>query len=207
MEAEPRGWLARVAAFVPAPVRWLVRNEVDLVHTLWLVLRRTTVAPPGARVFPYGADQAAVFGVIAVLTLVEIVPVHFLVPWPWLRVTLLVLGAYGFLWAVGYYQGWRRHPHHVVDGDLVLRSGPGASVTVPVDAVTRTGRTRTSWDRRGIRVQDDGALTVTPTGETTAWLETADRWEVEVAGEVLRGPTVHLAADDPDALLAAVSPR
>jgi hypothetical protein len=197
------GW-GRLSRAVPSPLRWLVRNEVSLLRTYWLVVRRTREVPPGSPAFPYAGEQAPVFGVIAVLTLVEVVPVHFLVPWAWLRTVLLVLGVYGFLWAVGYYQGWRRRPHHLTDGVLVLRSGPGTAVGIPVTAIVRSGRGRRTWDRRGVRLQDEGTVTVTHSGETTAWVETSPGWALDVHGERVHGPTVHFTADDPSALVEAV---
>ena len=117
---------------VPAPVLWILRHEASMITTWWLVVRRTRDVPAGAVPFSYGREQLPLFATIASVSVIEIVPIHLLVPWPWLRVVLLVLSVYGALWIVAFYQGFRRRPHYVTDDRMVLRCGTTATVEVAV---------------------------------------------------------------------------
>ncbi|QCB49934.1 hypothetical protein E5720_07475 [Rhodococcus sp. PAMC28707] len=86
--------------------RW-VRGRTDVPqHGLALVAHQGTLAIPTA------------FGVA---TLVELVVLHLVLPWPWLRLLLAVVSIWSLVALLGSIAIHRVHPHYVTDTRLVLR--------------------------------------------------------------------------------------
>lgn len=70
------------------------------------------------------------------LIVVETAALHLLVPWPTVRLVLVILSLYSLLWVVGFIAGFTVHPHLLSNDTLTLRHGPRVSVAIPTDAIT-----------------------------------------------------------------------
>lgn len=62
-------------------------------------------------------------------TVIEIVVLHLLLPWMWLRVSLAVVSVWSLVALFGYLAIHRTHPHYLTDRSLALRQS-GAVVAV-----------------------------------------------------------------------------
>lgn len=189
---------------VPAPVLWILRHEASMITTWWLVVRRTRDVPPGAVPFSYGREQLPLFATIASVSVIEIVPIHLLVPWPWLRVVLLVASLYGAVWIIGFYQGLRRRPHYVTDDDLMLRCGPSGIVTVPLAEIASGQRKAAHWSSSGVQFPDEHDVAVSYSGETNVRLELRSGARVTADGVTRPAGAVHFMVDGPVALLSVI---
>ena len=84
------------------PVRRTARFLVDLEVTVWVSLARWVTrrpdVPAGARPVGYSRLVTPVLCLWIFASAAEIPLVHVLVPWEWLRLSLLVVGVWGVLW-------------------------------------------------------------------------------------------------------------
>ncbi len=103
------------------PVR-LAAGEARTLRALWLTARRRT-DPPGGVLLTYGRGLAGTVVAFVVVTAVETVVLHLLVPVDWLRDLLLVLSLYGLVAVLGLVLSRTAYPHHVARGRLHLRCG------------------------------------------------------------------------------------
>lgn len=177
------------------------------VRALWLaVRRRDDGVGPGAVAFGCADGAGLTTGALAVLATVELVVVHLVVPWPAVRTGLLVVGVWSLLLVVGSWAGLRHHPHVLTEQGLLLRCGAAPSVEVPwhaVAAVRRVAAHEPAWpavvgSRLHLPVHGSTGLLVELSGPVPAVLRSGRTVEVD---------SIAFAADDPGALLAAVSAR
>ena len=188
----------RAAAFEAAGWRSLAR---------W-VLRRPD-AGPGDAAFAYHGPLLAPIVVILVLSIIEVVALDLLVPWPspWLRVVLLVLGVWGAVLVLGMLAGVIVHPHTTGPSGLRVRHGAGLDVRIPWDVVAGARRVRRSRDGRTVQV-DGATLYVVVSNQTT--VEVTLNRPVTVAlteGRTAEITEIRFHADDAAGLVAAVRAR
>lgn len=123
------GFLDRLEAEEP-----LLRPAVSELRTFQslglLILGRRRV-PAGAEPFGYTKGTMTFPLVMVALSLVELVVVHILVPWHWLRIVLLVLTVWGVLFILGFFASRIVHPHFIANGALTLRWGQQTVLTAP----------------------------------------------------------------------------
>lgn len=114
-----------------------------MIRSLWLWCRgNIDGAGEGVSTFGYTAGTAAVPVAFLVASVVEAVALHLLVPWPWLRVVLLVLTAASVV-AVACWSAARAvHPHLVTSEKLTLRSGRATVLTIDRGHIVRVVATR-----------------------------------------------------------------
>ena len=203
-----------LAVLLPRPLARLAALEPRLWYCLgrWLARRGRRTAEAE---FPY--HRRSLVGAILIVALltapVEILFFELVIPWPWLRLLLLVAAIYSFVWLLGFYASLVVLPHRLEPGALHLRYGALAEGRIPYAAIAAAERARRSapGGRDGARVADEGgarALYLAVGGRTDLTLRL--REPQTFCG--LRGPTppvetVHLATDDPDRLLRALAER
>jgi hypothetical protein len=191
-------WLRRAARLAAGTWRSIAR---------WIA--RRPAVPARAVPFPYHQQLVAPAVVIAVLSVIEVVAVDVLVPWPWptLRVAVLVAGVWGAVLTVGMGVGSVVYPHLVAPTGLRVRAGAGLDLLVPWEDITDVRRVRR--DHAGIRAArvDDGVLSV-GVGNATTVAVTLKR---PLTAGLPQGPVevtaVHLHADDAAGLVSAVRAR
>jgi hypothetical protein len=190
-----------------ALVRWAVEFEMAGWRSLgrWLLRRPDVVA--GDTPFGYHGPMLAPMIVITVVSALEVVVVDLLLPWPSLRVALLVVGVWGTVLMLGLLAGVLVHPHAVGTDGLRIRHGARLDVRIPWDAVAAVRRVRRSRD--GGSVQLDGTtLHVVVSGQTT--VEVALRRPVTVTlpgGRSAEIAEVRFYADDAAGIVSAAGAR
>ena len=187
-------------------LRLAVTFEVGIWRSLARWVRRRPDVPAGSDAFPYASAASPVLWTFIVLSAVEIPLVDWLLPWPSLRIALLVVGVYGLLWMLGLLAAMHVYPHTVDDAGLRARSGFSTDVRVSWDAIAAVRvRRRSVEGSRSVVVAEDG-------GRRAVSLAVVASTQVDVE---LRTPLVlplartggqpvdelRLAADDPAALV------
>src|SRR5579885_468124 len=171
-----------LVVFVPRKVARLLVLELQLWDCLllWIFRRRR----PTASDFSY--HKNSIFGVMLIACFlsapIEILLFELLIPWPWLRLTLLIASLYTLFWVLGYYAALVVRPHRLEDEHLRLRSGLFVDERLPYVALDRVAREqRTVKKRQGLSLSAD---------QTTAFLSMDGKTDVTlhlVTPQRLRG--------------------
>jgi hypothetical protein len=98
------------------------------------VIRRPSV-PRDVEPFGYSQVVAPVMWLWIFASAVEMVVVHLLIPWPTVRIILLVISAWGLIWMIGFLASIKVHPHLVGDATLRVRHGTSVDIAVPWESV------------------------------------------------------------------------
>jgi hypothetical protein len=81
-----------------------------------------------------------------VVSAVELVVVHVLLPWDTVRLVADVLGVWGLVWMLGLAASYSVRPHVVGESGLRVRLGHRVDLTVPWEAVATIGVRERSRD-------------------------------------------------------------
>lgn len=191
-------------AVLPRPVAFLVRQEVRMLGALIDGIRRRRDAAPGDRLLTYGGRLRGILGFMIGITIFELAIVEFLVPWTWLRWTLLILGVYGLIWVLGFAASAYTRPHLLDSGRLRLRMTTYADITVPLGTVSQVGGGGIASHQRDVEV-GDGKLAVSVFGLSNMSLTFAEPVDVDCGKEGRHAVrVVRFYADDPKAATAAI---
>lgn len=198
-----------LAAVLPRPIARIVGLEPLILACLWRWVRGRK--PAGPHVFPYARrSPLGALVIVVLLTLpVEILLIELLLPWAWLRWLLLIGALYAALWLAGLYASLQVLPHQAEPRGLRLHYGLFNMALVPWQAI-ESAVADGSKPPRG----DDGLRLNAARGQ--AWLVAGGRTDVRlelrapVTIERVRGATppirtLHIAADDPEALVRAIA--
>lgn len=206
-------WLALengLATLLPHPLARVAVLEPKLWYCLirWIARRRM-----GADGFGY--QRRALIGpilLLAILTLpAETFAIARLVPWPWLRLALLIGSVYSLFWMAGFYASLWVLPHRFVGNALQVHFGAFAEATIPLEAIEQVVR-----ERRSTPNGRDG-LNLSPQ-RTTAYLAVGGRTDVTlhlaqpISVQGLRGPTppvlcLAVACDQPERFASEIARR
>ncbi|WP_219416802.1 hypothetical protein [Pseudonocardia nigra] len=190
-----------------ALVRRAARYEAATWRSLarWL-LRRPDVGPADTG-FAYRGPQVAPMLVMLAVSMIDVVAVDLLVPWPWLRPVLLVIGVWGTLEVLGMLAAITIHPHVVGAAGLRIRNGVSLDVHIPWDAVAGVRRVRRTRDGRGVQL-DGSTLHVVVADQTTVEVTLARPLPVTLPRNRTAEITeVRLHADDAAGFVAAARAR
>lgn len=113
-------------------VVWEARAWGDLRR----LLRGMEVVPEGAVALPDRRGMWQLPAMFSVAIIIEIVAVELLLPWPWLRIALLILSLYSLPLLWGITAARAVHPHYLDDEELVLRSGRTVVARIPRASVS-----------------------------------------------------------------------
>lgn len=167
----------------------------------WLA-RRPDV-PPGAAAFSYLGAISPVLWTFVVLSAVELVALHLVLPWPAVRLVADVLGVWGLVWMLGFRAGFAMHPHAVGPAGLRIRQGAGTDLTVPWEAVGSVAvRERTRNSSGGVQ-RDGDVLHVVVASRTNVDVQLRRPLAYQ-DGEVTG---LRFLADDPRGLVARARDR
>lgn len=194
-------------------VWWFVRFEAGLWRSLFLLAaRRRDGVRPGVSPFTYHRTLTAVWLPLTAVSAVEVAAVHLAVSWPPARYALLLLGSWGLLLMCGVWVSYVVRPYLVADDGVRVRHGLSRDLRLPWSAIASVaGQTTRSWANPGI-----GAVTTVQgrrlgylvTGETRVVLRLVTPLTVPAGrGRTAEVDEIHLGADDPDGLLAALQLR
>jgi hypothetical protein len=166
-------------------VRRAVAFEVNLYRSLFRWVTRRPDVPPGAAAFPYVGAVATLLWAFVIVSAIELVAVHLLLPWETIR---------------------------LVDGSGVhIRYGHSTDIVVPLDAIAGVaGKLRSPASSKTIQLDREErgtVLSVVMGGQTNVELTLGRPLEVTLR----KGPETVVAirfhADDARGLVARVRER
>lgn len=200
-----------LSLFVPRRAARLIVLEPRLWACLgrWVFRRHR----PGETDFRYhGRSILGAFLILITLTTpVEIFLLELLLPWAWLRWLLLFAAVYGLLWLYGLYASLVVLPHRLEPDHLQVRYGHLNEATIPYDLIADVRAERRKAPRGGDGLQtspEEHAVYLAVGGRTDLTLTLRE----PVTVDALWNPpppvsTIHIAADRPDRMLAALNER
>ncbi len=182
-----------------------VRFEAALWWSLLLfVTGRRDGLRPGVTTVGYHRAATGLFVLLLVSSAVEVPALHLIVPWPPVRLALLVLGVWGVTFAAGLWASYVVRPYLVSTQGVRLRHGPVHDVRISWAQIAEVRqRTVRTWAKPGFGTAvtvEDGRLGYVVHGETNVVLLLAE--PIDVGGAAVT--EVHVGADDPAALAAAL---
>jgi len=174
------------------------------------VARRPDV-PADAAPFAYVGAVAVLLWAFIVLSALELVVLHVLLPWETVRIVADILGVWGLTWMLGLAASLTVHPHLVDDSGLRVRYGAGTDITVPWDAVARVGvRERSRDGSRTLQLDRDGqdsVLNVVVASRTNVDLTLRRPLVVPVRSDDESVTEIRLYVDDARGLVRLVRER
>lgn len=117
--------------------------ELRLYRSLFRWMTRRPVVP-SADVEAIGYSQAVtpVMWLWIFASAIEMVVVHLLIPWPAVRIILLVVSAWGLIWMVGFLASLKVYPHLLGASTLRVRHGASVDITIPWDSIASVAARR-----------------------------------------------------------------
>lgn len=111
--------------------------ELNIYKSLlrWL-LRRPSI-PAGFEPVGYAQLATPVLALWIFGSALELPLVHLLVPWPAVRIPLLIIGVWGLLWMLGVLAGLRSYPHLFGPDTLRIRNGALHDIVLPWKAIAQ----------------------------------------------------------------------
>jgi len=141
---------------VLALTRRAIAFEIAQYRSLFRWVSGRPDVPTGAVPFAYIGAISALLWVFVVVSAIELVALHLLIPWETIRLLADILSLWGLIWMFGFMAGFKVHPHLVTDAGLRIRTGSGHDIAVPWDAVEAvTLRERTLDKSRTLHVDRD----------------------------------------------------
>lgn len=186
----------------------LLRRAAELEATMWAslfrwILRRPRATEPGARTFGYTRTVAPVLFAFIGVSAVELPVLHFLLPWPTVRLIADIVSVYGLIWMFGLLASLRVNPHIVAASGLRLRGGGGLDVTIPWDYVASVRAANRSQPGKDIQV-NEGVLAIGVLKQTSVDVVFGQPTILELPkGDTEPVTELRFAADEPGALVAA----
>lgn len=187
-----------------------VVTEIRAFGSLWLVVARKRQVPSGAIPFGYTKGTMTFPLVMVVLSLAELVIVHILVPWDWLRIVLLILTIWGVLFILGFFATRIVHPHFITNEALHVRWGYSTVLATPLtNIVSATPHVNHAHTQPHV---EDERLILTQFQSTNVLIRFVE--PVAAAAPVskkkkpadFQATEVQLYVDDPDAFLQTLQP-
>jgi hypothetical protein len=113
----------------------VVMFEVRLYVSLVRWLARRPAVPRDVEAFGYSQVVAPVMWLWIFASAAEMVVVHLLIPWPIVRIIVLVISAWGLIWMIGFLASIKVHPHLVGPASLRVRHGSSVDIAVPWESI------------------------------------------------------------------------
>jgi hypothetical protein len=101
---------------------------------MWI---RGKTDPGNGLVFTASAGVLTMPVAFAAATLIEVVVLHLVLPWVWLKIVLAVISLWSLVLLAAFIAGDVVHPHYLSGGVLVLRRSGKVVAKVPVNHITR----------------------------------------------------------------------
>lgn len=147
-----------VKEYIPAPVFRAMQIESRMFRSVCLFFARKTDLSSGAEEIPYGKDWRVTGVFLAVIAFVEIVSmdmvcVHFAGACSAIRILVLVLSVYGFVWCLGFVVGSKTMPCYAVEEGIVLRCGIMHRVEIPWECVSSVCLKKVELEKRSCLIR------------------------------------------------------
>ncbi len=209
--AEGDRWKAletSLSRLMPTKAARLVLMEFRLWGCLYAWMRRR---PHGPDDYTYHSrsQMALVMGVLVFTTPLEIAVLELLIPWPWLRITTIVLALYAVLWVIMLFASLRSMPHRLESEGLRLRYGVLASAYIPYDRIAEASvaMAKAPVHGDGLSVSQETAYFAID-GETNLVVRLHEPLALDKAlGETPPVRTIHFATDEPKRMIERLVSR
>lgn len=147
-----------VKEYIPAPVFRAMQIESRMFRSVCLFFARKADLPSGAEEIPYGKDWRVTGVFLAAIAFVEIVSmdmvcVHFAGACSAIRILVLVLSVYGFVWCLGFVVGSKTMPCYAVEEGIVLRCGIMHRVEIPWECVSSVCLKKVELEKRSCLIR------------------------------------------------------
>lgn len=128
-------------------------NREPHVQVRLLVRCSKNDLPSGAEEIPYGKDWRVTGVSLVAIAFVEIVSmdmvcVHFAGTCSAIRILVLILSVYGFVWCLGFVVGSKTMPCYAVEEGIVLRCGITHRVEIPWECVSSVCLKKVELEKR-----------------------------------------------------------
>lgn len=208
MSRETDGGFVRAAVRL---ARRLVAFEISLYRSLFRWVTRRPDVPAGSTACSYVGGVSVLLWAFIVVSAVELVVLHVVIPWEGVRLAADILSLWGLAWMLGFAAGLHVYPHLEHDDGLRVRHGTGTDLVVPWDAVSSAGVRERSLERsKAVQVEasEEGTvLSVVIASRTNVDLRLAQPLTVPLHSGDVTVDTIRLFADDPRALVGRLRTR
>jgi hypothetical protein len=113
-----------------------LRFEAGIWLSLYRWIARRPRVRPGVAGFGYSKAVEPIIWVFIVVSAVEVVVVHLLLPWPPVRAIALILGIWGLSWMLGMLASVKVNVHELSHDGLRLRYGSNVDVSIPWTSIS-----------------------------------------------------------------------
>lgn len=200
-----------LSVMLPRKLAWILTMEPRLFACLarW-ALRR--LRPAEGESGYHRKSQLGYIVLMVVMTApVEVLIFEILIPWAWLRWTLLFLSVYAIFWILGFHASLAALPHRLESGGVRLRYGLFAEVLVPyagISGVERAAR-RAPKPGEGLHTApNEGAAYLAINGKTDLTMRLSEPRSVQgFFKETEPAAEIHFVADDPERFLSDLKRR
>lgn len=160
--------------------------------------------PDGTLVAPYVDIVRMTILIWIGASAVEVVIVHLVIPWAWLRWPLLIVSLWGLVWMLGYLAGLIVNPHLVEPTRLRVRCAHTIDVVVPISAIAEVGTHNESFPTsRTVRLVDDGQrLAITMSSQANVHLALTAPLQADLPAGRYTFTRLSFWADNPTAVTA-----
>jgi hypothetical protein len=148
-------------------------------------------------------------GIVLLTTPLEIAIIDLVIPWPWLRITALVLALYALLWLIMLFSSFRSLPHRMKPEGLELRYGALSGAFIPYERIAEAhvmmAHPPKSGD--GLQVVESKAYLAVG-GETNLVIRLKDPMSLDkILGQTDPVSEIHFATDEPKRMIERLVAR
>jgi len=167
---------------------------------------------PGRNEYPYSSGMRLVMAIVFCLVVIEVPILLFLalllVPWVWLRVTILVVGLYLVWWVGATWAGMVTQPHVMRDESLELRAGLLARMVIPTAAIDAARYQEHHWRGSFGPLLEAGEVAFPVGGQTEICLQLREPVRLwRLFGRDVTAARVHIHSDLAGRLLSDLQER
>lgn len=193
--------------YIPAPVFRAMQIESRMFRSVCLFVARKTDLPSGAEEIPYGKDWRVAGAFLAAIAFVEIVSmdmvcVHFAGACSAIRILVLIMSVYGFVWCFGFVVGSKTMPCYAVEEGIVLRCGITHRVEIPWECISSVCLKKVELEKRSGLIRSGRHLYLNNASQTNELtLCIYEDSKVTIDGKPSKGAILKISfsADNPSA--------
>jgi len=179
--------------------------ELRLYRSLLRWIIRRPDVPDDAAGFSYIGGVIALLWGFIIVSAIEMVVLHVVLPWETIRLAADILSAWGLVWMLGLMASYRVYPHLLTAEGLRIRHGAGPDLSLPWAGIASVAvRERSRDSSRALQVdhQDTGAvLNVVIASRTNVDITLRHPLDVPVRGSMVTVTEVRAYVDDPRRLV------
>ena len=179
--------------------------EKGIYVNLWRWIRRQPDdGPPGSSHFSYVEIVRTTIWVWIGASALEMVAVHFIVPWPWVRWPLLIVSVWGLIWMFGFLAGQIVYPHLIEPDRLRVRNGHTIDAVVPISAiasVAQSTRSRPSSKTLTLAEEDPLHLYIAVSGQVNIHVSLTEPISLHLPRGRYTVTTLSFWADEPGSMV------